>query len=138
MKRVEAIISAEKVSAVNEALRNAGVGGATILDAKGRGKGEKPQVQSGKGTSRVSAEFSVRANVVAVVDDPEVEKVIGAILDTTSTGSAGDGKIFVSTVTEAIDIGTRKTRSDRHSIAYFLAKNFLVSPSINTSATSYF
>ena len=36
MKRVEAIISAEKVSAVNEALRNAGVGGATILDAKGR------------------------------------------------------------------------------------------------------
>ncbi len=108
MKRVEAIISAEKISAVNEALRNAGVGGATILDAKGRGKGEKPQVQSGKGTSRVSAEFSVRANVVAVVDDPEVEKVIGAILDTTSTGSAGDGKIFVSTVTEAIDIGTRK------------------------------
>jgi nitrogen regulatory protein P-II 1 len=108
MKRVEAIISAEKVSAVNEALRNAGVGGATILDAKGRGKGEKPQVQSGRGTRGVSAEFSVRANVVAVVDDPEVEKVIGAILDTTSTGSAGDGKIFVSTVTEAIDIGTRK------------------------------
>src|SRR5215211_4690099 len=108
MKRVEAIISAEKVSAVNEALRSAGVGGATILDAKGRGKGEKPQVQSGRGTRGVSAEFSVRANVVAVVDDPEVEKVIGAILDTTSTGSAGDGKIFVSTVTEAIDIGTRK------------------------------
>src|SRR5215213_3493613 len=98
----------EKVSAVNEALRSAGVGGATILDAKGRGKGEKPQVQSGRGTRGVSAEFSVRANVVAVVDDPEVEKVIGAILDTTSTGSAGDGKIFVSTVTEAIDIGTRK------------------------------
>jgi nitrogen regulatory protein P-II 1 len=43
-----------------------------------------------------------------VVDDPEVEKVITAILDTTSTGSPGDGKIFVSTVTEAIDIGTRK------------------------------
>jgi nitrogen regulatory protein P-II 1 len=43
-----------------------------------------------------------------VVDDPEVEKVITAILDTTSTGSAGDGKIFVSTISEAIDIGTRK------------------------------
>jgi nitrogen regulatory protein P-II 1 len=108
MKRVEAIISAEKVSAVNEALRNAGVGGATILDAKGRGKGEKPRVQTGKGTGWASSEFSSRANVVAVVDDPEVEKVITAILETTSTGSAGDGKIFVSTVTEAIDIGTRK------------------------------
>jgi nitrogen regulatory protein P-II 1 len=45
MKRVEAIIAAEKVSAVNDALRTAGVGGTTILDAKGRGKGEKPQVQ---------------------------------------------------------------------------------------------
>ncbi|HZA49084.1 MAG TPA: P-II family nitrogen regulator [Nitrososphaera sp.] len=108
MKRVEAIISAEKVSAVSEALRNAGVGGATILDAKGRGKGEKPQIHAARGTRGLSAEFSSRANVVAVVDDPEVEKVITAILDTTSTGSAGDGKIFVSTVTEAIDIGTRK------------------------------
>jgi nitrogen regulatory protein P-II 1 len=108
MKRVEAIISAEKVSAVNEALSNAGVGGATILDAKGRGKGEKPRVQTARGTRGVSAEFSSRANVVAVVDDPEVEKVVTAILDTTSTGSPGDGKIFVSTVTEAIDIGTRK------------------------------
>ena len=108
MKRVESIISAEKVSAVNEALRNAGVGGATILEAKGRGKGEKPQVQSGKGTRRVSAEFSSRANVVVVVDDSEVENVIGAILEATSTGSPGDGKIFVSTVNEAIDIGTRK------------------------------
>ena len=108
MKRVEAIISAEKVSSVSEALRNAGVGGATILDAKGRGKGEKPQVHTSRGTRGISAEFSSRANVVAVVDDPEVEKVITAILDTTSTGSPGDGKIFVSTVTDAIDIGTKK------------------------------
>ena len=108
MKRVEAIIPAEKVSAVNEALRNAGVGGATILDAKGRGKGEKPRVETGRGTRSVSAEFSSRANVVAVVDDSEVENVIAAILDTTSTGSPGDGKIFVSTVTDAIDIGTKK------------------------------
>ena len=109
MKRVEAIISAEKVSTVSEALRNAGVGGATILDAKGRGKGEKPRIQTAKGTRGLSAaEFSSRANVVAVVDDPEVEKVITTIIDTTSTGSPGDGKIFVSTVTEAIDIGTKK------------------------------
>jgi nitrogen regulatory protein P-II 1 len=108
MKRVEAIISAEKVSAVNEALRNVGIGGATILDAKGRGKGEKPRVETGRGTRAVSAEFSSRANVVVVVDDSEVEKVIGAILEATSTGSPGDGKVFVSTVNEAIDIGTRK------------------------------
>ena len=108
MKRVEAIISSEKVSAVNEALRSVGVGGATILDAKGRGK-VKPQIQSWRGTKRLrSAEFSNRANIVTVVDDSDVEKVIKTILDTTSTGSAGDGKIFVSPVSEAIDIGTKK------------------------------
>ncbi len=108
MKRVEAIIAAEKVSAVNEALKKAGVGGTTVLDAKGRGRGEKPQVQTGRGTKRLAAEFSVRANVMTVVEDSEVEKVIKAILDTASTGSAGDGKIFVSAVTEAVDIGTKK------------------------------
>ncbi|MGI0015541.1 MAG: P-II family nitrogen regulator, partial [Nitrososphaera sp.] len=108
MKRIEAIIAAEKVSAVNEAMKKAGVGGATILDAKGRGKGEKPQVQTGRGTKRLAAEFSVRANVMTVVEDSDVEKVIKAILDTASTGSAGDGKIFVSSVSDAVDIGTKK------------------------------
>lgn len=108
MKRIEAIIAAEKVSAVNEALKRAGVGGTTVLDAKGRGRGEKPKVQTGRGTQRLAAEFSVRANVMTVVDDSDVEKVIKAILDTASTGSAGDGKIFISTVAEAIDIGTKK------------------------------
>ena len=108
MKRIEAIIAAEKVSAVNDALKRAGVGGTTVLDANGRGKGEKPQVQTGRGTGRLAAEFSVRANVITVVDDSDVEKVVKAILDTASTGSSGDGKIFISTVTDAVDIGTKK------------------------------
>jgi nitrogen regulatory protein P-II 1 len=42
------------------------------------------------------------------VDDSEVDKVVKTILDTVSTGSPGDGKIFISTVAEAIDIGTQK------------------------------
>ena len=52
MKRVEAIISAEKVSAVNEALRNVGIGGATILDGERKGQGRKaagPEWQGDKG-----------------------------------------------------------------------------------------
>jgi nitrogen regulatory protein P-II 1 len=108
MKRIEAIVAAEKISAVNEAMKKAGVGGTTVLDAKGRGRGEKPQIQTGRGTKRLAAEFSVRANVMTVVEDSEVEKVVKAILDTASTGSAGDGKIFISNVSEAVDIGTKK------------------------------
>jgi nitrogen regulatory protein P-II 1 len=45
--------------------------------------------------------------VVTVVQDSMVEKVIQTILDTVSTGSAGDGKIFVSAVIDTIDIGTK-------------------------------
>lgn len=108
MKRVEAIVSSEKVLAVNEALKSIGIGGCTILDGKGRGKGEKPQVQTGRGTARYASEFSARANLIIVVEDSEVDKVVNTILDTTSTGSAGDGKIFISAVSEAIDIGTKK------------------------------
>lgn len=45
---------------------------------------------------------------MTVVDDSDVDKVIKAILDTISTGSPGDGKIFVSSISEAIDIGSKK------------------------------
>ena len=108
MKRIEAIVASEKVLAVNEALKNAGVGGCTILEAKGRGKGEKPVVETGRGTGRYTSEFSVRADIVIIVEDSEVDKVIKTIVDTVSTGSAGDGKIFISQISEAVDIGTKK------------------------------
>jgi nitrogen regulatory protein P-II 1 len=108
MKRVEAIISNEKVLELNEALKNAGVGGCTIFESRGRGKGAKPMVESSRGTARYVSEFSVRANVLAVVADSQVEKVVNTIIDTVSTGSAGDGKIFISPVSDAADIGTKK------------------------------
>jgi nitrogen regulatory protein P-II 1 len=108
MKRIEAIVASEKVLDVNEALKNAGVGGCTILDAKGRGKGEKPVVETGRGTGRYTSEFSVRAAIFIIVEDSDVDKVIKTIVDTVSTGSAGDGKIFVSQINEAVDIGTKK------------------------------
>ena len=108
MKRIEAIVASEKVLAVNEALKNAGVGGCTILDAKGRGKGEKPVVETGRGTGRYTSEFSVRADIVIAVEDSDVDKVIKTIVDTVSTGSAGDGKVFISQINEAVDIGTKK------------------------------
>jgi nitrogen regulatory protein P-II 1 len=65
-------------------------------------------IESGRGTGKFASEFSVRSNIVTIVDDSEVDKVINTILDTVSTGSTGDGKIFISPISEAIDIGTKK------------------------------
>jgi nitrogen regulatory protein P-II 1 len=108
MKRIEAVIASEKTDAVNEALKAAGVSGATILEARGRGRGDKPRVAGGRGTSSHIAEFSTRACVMTVVDDGEVDRVVKAILDAASTGAAGDGKVFISSVGEAVDIGSKK------------------------------
>ena len=112
MKRVEAIISNEKVLELNEALKKAGVGGCTIFESRGRGKGAKPMVESSRGTARYVSDFSVRANVLTVVADSQVEKVVNTIIDTVSTGSAGDGKIFISPVSDAADVGTKKRGED--------------------------
>jgi nitrogen regulatory protein P-II 1 len=43
-----------------------------------------------------------------VIEDSQVEKVVNTILATVSTGSAGDGKIFISSVNDAVDIGTKR------------------------------
>lgn len=104
MKRVEAIISNEKVLELNEALKKVGVGGCTIFESRGRGKGAKPVVESSRGTARYVSEYSVRANVLTVIEDSQVEKVVNTILATVSTGSAGDGKIFISSVSDAVDL----------------------------------
>ena len=108
MKRIEAIVHSEKMLELNEELKKIGLGGCTIVDGKGRGKGEKPEVQSGRGTGKYTSEYSARAYLTTVVDDSEVDNVVKTILDNVSTGSKGDGKIFISSVAEAIDIGTQK------------------------------
>ncbi len=108
MKRVEAVIATEKVSAVNDALKKAGVGGVTVLDGKGRGAGHRETVTGARGTAYYVPEFHSRTTMVTVVDDSKVDAVINAILSAASTGSPGDGKIFISTVEDAVDIGSKK------------------------------
>jgi nitrogen regulatory protein P-II 1 len=45
--------------------------------------------------------------MVVVVRDSVADKVVSTILDATSTGLAGEGKIFISEVDDAIDIGSK-------------------------------
>lgn len=108
MKKVEAVIASEKVSAVNEALKKAGVGGCTVMDAKGRGAGHREELAGARGTARYVPEFHSRTAIVTVVDDSKLDAVINAILGAASTGSPGDGKIFVSNVDDVVDIGSKK------------------------------
>ncbi len=108
MKKIEAVIASEKVGLVVDALKSAGVGGLTVLDAKGWGKGKRSQLAGSRGTGSYTAEFNRRNYILTVVDDAIADKVISAITDVAGTGSAGDGKIFVTTVNDAIDIGSKQ------------------------------
>jgi len=111
MKKIEAIIPSDKLRAVQEAIKNTGVGGILILTGKGQGKGQRPEMTSGRGTGRYIAEYNSIESIMTVVDDSKVDAIVSAIIDTASTGSKGDGKIFVTTVEESIDIGSKQKGS---------------------------
>jgi nitrogen regulatory protein P-II 1 len=84
------------------------LGGLTYYESKGRGQVPRPEMQSGRGTSTYRPEFNVNATVIIVVKDAIVDKVVEKILSSTSTGLAGEGKIFISDVDDAIDIGSKQ------------------------------
>ncbi len=108
LKKIEAVIAHQKIDTVVEALKKVGVGGFTILDAKGWGKADRSQMTGQRGTSSYIAGFNIKNYILIVVDDSIADKVITTIVGTAGTDSPGDGKIFISTVEDAIDIGSKQ------------------------------
>jgi len=107
MKRIEAIIRPEKVTAVRLALEKVGFPGLNVTEVEGHGK-QKGVVQQWRGDKyRVVMLPKMRLEIV--VSDRDVKKIVQAIQDVSKTGAVGDGKIFVSTVEEVIRIRTGET-----------------------------
>jgi len=69
LKKIEAVIAHQKIDAVVEALKKIGVGGFTILDAKGWGKADRSLMTGQRGTSSYIAGFNIKNYVIIVVDD---------------------------------------------------------------------
>ena len=93
---------------VVDAIKTAGVGGLTVLSGKGQGHGQRPQIEVSRGTKRQTAEYNWIDTIITIVDDSKADAVVDAIVDAVSTGSKGDGKIFVSTIDNVIDIGSKQ------------------------------
>ena len=89
-------------------MRIAEVGGITVIDGKGSDAGRREKASGSRDTIRFTPEFHSRTSLVTVVDDSKLDKVINAIIGAASTGSPGDGKIFMSSVVDVIDIGSNK------------------------------
>ncbi|MCH8863216.1 MAG: P-II family nitrogen regulator [Proteobacteria bacterium] len=110
MKKIEAIIKPFKLDDVKEALHDIGISGLTILEAKGFGR-QKGHTELYRGAEYV-VDFLPKVKIEVVVDDPMLEAAIEAIQQAANTGRIGDGKIFVSTIDEAIRIRTGETGPD--------------------------
>lgn len=104
MKKIEAIIRPFKLDEVKEALLEVGIRGMTITEVRGYGR-QKGHKETFRG-SEYQIEFVPKIKIAVVVDDSIAEKVIDAILKTAKTGQVGDGKIFISDITDVIRIRT--------------------------------
>jgi nitrogen regulatory protein P-II 1 len=104
MKKIEAVIKPFKLDEVKEALQDMGVQGMTVLEAKGYGR-QKGHTELYRGAEYV-VDFLPKIKVEVVVEDSQLEPALEAITRAARTGRIGDGKIFVSEITEVIRIRT--------------------------------
>ena len=110
MKKIEAIIKPFKLDDVKDALHEIGLQGLTVTEAKGFGR-QKGHTELYRGAEYV-VDFLPKVKIEVVVDDGMLDRAIEAIQKAAHTGRIGDGKIFVSSVEDAIRIRTGERGSD--------------------------
>ena len=110
MKKIEAIVKPFKLDEVKEALQEVGLQGITVTEAKGFGR-QKGHTELYRGAEYI-VDFLPKVRIEIVLDDGLVDQAVEAILQAARTGRIGDGKIFISTVDEAIRIRTGETGDD--------------------------
>jgi len=106
MKKIEAIIKPFKLEEVKEALGGVGIEGMTVSEVKGFGR-QKGHTEIYRG-SEYKVDFLPKIKLELVLADDRVEVAVKAIVGAAKTGKIGDGKIFVSTIEEAIRIRTEE------------------------------
>jgi nitrogen regulatory protein P-II 1 len=104
MKLITSIIKPFKLDEVREALAEIGVTGLTVTEVKGFGR-QKGHTELYRGAEYV-VDFLPKVKVEVVVSDDRVDAISEAIIKAARTGKIGDGKIFVSSIEQAIRIRT--------------------------------
>jgi len=104
MKKIEAIIKPFKLEEVKDALGELGIEGMTVTEVKGFGR-QKGHTEIYRG-SEYTVDFLPKIKLEIVAPDERVDSAVAAIVKGAKTGKIGDGKVFVSTIEEAIRIRT--------------------------------
>jgi nitrogen regulatory protein P-II 1 len=107
MKKIEAIIKPFKLEDVKDALSALGVEGMTVSEVKGFGR-QKGHTEIYRG-SEYTVDFLPKIKIEVVLADVMVNPAVDAIVKSAKTGKIGDGKVFVSTIENAVRIRTDET-----------------------------
>jgi nitrogen regulatory protein P-II 2 len=110
MKYVIAIIKPFKLEDVRDALTGLGISGMTVSEVKGYGR-QKGHTEIYRG-AEYAVNFLPKVKIEVAVPSDRIDRVIEAIGAAAKTGQIGDGKIFVSDITQAVRIRTGETDVD--------------------------
>jgi nitrogen regulatory protein P-II 1 len=107
MKKIEAVIRHFKLEEVKDALHNKGVQGMTVTEVRGFGR-QKGHTETYRG-AEYAVDFVPKVKIEVVAGDDIVNDVIDTIVKTARTGQVGDGKIFVTQLSNVVRIRTGET-----------------------------
>jgi len=110
VKKIEAIIKPFKLDEVKEALQDVGVQGLSVVEVKGFGR-QKGHTELYRGAEYV-VDFLPKVKIEVVLADDQVDAAVAAIIEAAKTDKIGDGKIFVSSIEQAIRIRTGESGED--------------------------
>src|SRR5215813_12566870 len=102
MKKIEAIIKPFKLEEVKDALGEIGIEGMTVTEVKGFGR-QKGHTEIYRG-SEYTVDFLPKIKIELVLSDDKLDEAVEAIVKTAKTGKICDGKVFVSSIEEAVRI----------------------------------
>ena len=110
MKKIEAIIRHYKLEDVKNALAQAGIQGMTVTETRGFGR-QRGHKETYRGTE-YTVDFLPKIKLEIVVSDDHVGRAVETIMSVGRTGQVGDGKIFITPLSDVIRIRTGETGAD--------------------------
>ncbi len=110
MKKVEGIVRPHMLEAVKTALQDAGIVGMTVSEVKGFGR-QRGHTETYRG-SEYKVDFLPKVKIEVVVPDELADKIVDAIVESGRTGKFGDGKVFVTSLSDVVRIRTGERGED--------------------------
>ena len=104
MKKIEAIIQPHKLDDVKKALAEIGIDGMTVLEGRGHGR-QKGHTETYRGVE-YQVDLLPKFKIEMVVPEDRADEVVQKLMAAARTGKLGDGKIFVSEISDAFRIRT--------------------------------